>query len=196
MAAADHHADDAHDDAGPASATWPGLDYVHDQIRAQLNVQRQEWEQADGRLRLILGLIGIVFAVTLGLLPRSTMTTTLPSGVFTSQLVTLNFYVGVPAMLGLVFYGIAGVVALRAYWPRDFSLPPDPVDLSDYVGTPEEDIKLDVVDAMVIAYQLNASGLARKLGAFRLALIVGAIATGVLGLGVIIQIALSTSRLG
>jgi len=46
---------------------WYGLDYVHDRIIAQLQEQSRLWEEADGRLRLILGVIGVVFAWILGL---------------------------------------------------------------------------------------------------------------------------------
>ena len=44
--------------------SWYGLDYVHDRITAQLQEQARIWEEADGRLRLILGVIGVVFAGT------------------------------------------------------------------------------------------------------------------------------------
>jgi hypothetical protein len=43
-------------------ANWLSLDYVHDRILDQLDAQNGRWESADQRLRLILGLIGVVFA--------------------------------------------------------------------------------------------------------------------------------------
>jgi hypothetical protein len=48
--------------------SWLSLDYVHDRVLEQLKAQNDRWEAADSRLRLILGLIGVVFAVTIGLM--------------------------------------------------------------------------------------------------------------------------------
>jgi hypothetical protein len=42
--------------------SWRSLDYVHDQVVDQLEAQSDRWDVVDGRLRLILGVIGIVFA--------------------------------------------------------------------------------------------------------------------------------------
>src|SRR5438270_6647328 len=52
-------------------ASWIGLDYVHKLMLAKSEQQLKLWEEADGRLRLILGVIGIVFAVTLEVRPTS-----------------------------------------------------------------------------------------------------------------------------
>jgi hypothetical protein len=175
------------DDNPENPANWLALDYVHDRVAAQLEEQGDLWEEADGRLRLILGLIGIVFAVTLGLVPRGTVST--PSGGTTAEPLYLPFFVGVPAIGGLVLFGLAGILALTAYWPRDFNLPPAPDSLRKYVTSNEREVKLIVVDEMLEAYEANKIWLGRKFLVFRWALVISGIATAALGAGVIIQLA-------
>src|SRR5215210_3574934 len=45
---------------------WRSLDYIDERIRGELDAQSKDWDDIDGRLRLILGVIGIVFAAALG----------------------------------------------------------------------------------------------------------------------------------
>ena len=52
-------------------ANWLSLDYVHDPVLDQLDAQNARWESADQRLRLILGLIGVVFAITSSFVSRA-----------------------------------------------------------------------------------------------------------------------------
>jgi hypothetical protein len=174
-----------HDPEDPA--TWVGLDYVHDRVLAQLDQQSKLWEEADARLRLVLGIIGIVFAVTLGLLPRGTAV---------GGPLLLPFFVGVLAIVGLVLFAVAGLIAVVAYWPRDFNRPPAPASLRKYITTNEREIKLTVVDEMLDAYDENAAWLGRKFLAFRWALAIGGLATAVLGGSVIIELAEVTRAWG
>jgi hypothetical protein len=173
-------------------ATWIGLDFVFDEVRAQLDQQQKLWDEADGRLRLILGLIGIVFAVTLGLLPRGTTTVTAPDGTSSTVPLTLPFAVGALAIVGLVFFAIAGLIAVVAYWPRDFSWPPAPDSMRSYVTVNEPEIKLTVLDALLDAYLVNDVWVGRKFLAFRRALVVTGIATVLLGTSIIIELAYLT----
>jgi len=110
--AQDHWLDDAED-----PANWIGLEYVHDRVLAQLEHQSQLWEAADGRLRLVLGIIGIVFAVTLGLLPRGNITVQTEAWTPPTVPILLPFWVGVLAIGGLVLFAVAGGIAGVAYWP-------------------------------------------------------------------------------
>jgi hypothetical protein len=176
-----------HDPEDPAS--WIGLDYVHDLVLATLQQQLQLWEEADGRLRLILGVIGIVFVVTLGLLPRGTVTIAAENGVTTSVPVLLPFAVGALAIAGLGLFALAGLVAVVAYWPRGFNWPPAPRSLRKYISTNERQIKLTVLHQMFDAYESNDVWLKRKSLAFRFALVIAVIATAVLGMSVMIQLA-------
>jgi hypothetical protein len=176
-----------HDPEDPAN--WIGLDYVHDVALATLQQQLELWEEADGRLRLILGVIGIVFAVTLGLLPRGTVTVAGENGVTSSVPVLLPFAVGALAIAGLGLFALAGLVAVVAYWPRGFNGPPAPRGLRPYILTNERRIKLIVLDQVLNTYESNDVWLRRKLLAFRFALVIAAIATAVLGAGVMIQLA-------
>jgi hypothetical protein len=97
--------------------------------------------------------------------------------------------VGITAIVGLVLFGVAGVLALVAYWPRDFNLPPAPSSLRKYITTSEREVKLIVLDEMLDAYEGNKVWLGRKFLAFRWALVISGIATAALGAGVIIQLA-------
>jgi hypothetical protein len=60
--------------------------------------------------------------------------------------------VGALAIGGLVLLALAGVIAVMAYWPSDFSWPPDPESLRKYITTSEREIKLTVLDEMLDAY--------------------------------------------
>jgi hypothetical protein len=169
-------------------ATWVGLNYVHDRVLAQLEHQSRLWEEADGRLRLVLGIIGIVFAVTLGLLPRGSVTVQAETGALFSGPLLLPFLVGVLAIVGLVLFAVAGLIAVVAYWPRDFNWPPAPESLRKYITTNEREIKLTLLDEMLDAYDENGFWLGRKFLAFRWALVIAGIATAVLGASVIIEL--------
>lgn len=174
---------------------WIGLDFVYASVAAQLREQGDLWEDADSRLRLILGVIGIVFAVTLGLLPRASVTVMTANGT-TTQPQSVPFLVGALAIVGLVMFAVAGLIALIAYWPREFNLPPAPDSLRKYITSDEREIKLTVVDEMLDAYDVNKLWLGRKFLAFRWALVFVAFATALLGASVIIDLAQATRSWG
>jgi hypothetical protein len=110
--------------------------------------------------------------------------------------VLLPFFVGVLAIVGLVFFAVAGLIAVAAYWPRDFNWPPAPDSMRKYITTNEREIKLTVLDEMLDAYAGNKMWLGRKFLAFRWALVVTGIATVLLGLSVIIDLTQVTQRAG
>jgi hypothetical protein len=97
------------DDNPENPANWLSVAYVHDRVLEQLVAQNDRWEAADGRLRLILGLISVVFAVTIGLVPKTASSA--------SDQVYLPFWVGAPAVAAAAVFLIAGLIAVRAYWP-------------------------------------------------------------------------------
>jgi hypothetical protein len=166
---------------------WYGLDYVHDRISVQLQEQSRLWQTVDGGARLILGAIGVVFAATLGLLPRGSATVSTPSGPV-QEFLFLPFWVGALAISAIGLFSLAGLLAMVAYWPRTFSSPPAPDSLRKYVTSDEREIKLIVVDEMLNAYAANSVWLARKLQLFSWALVFAALAAGVLGISVIIEV--------
>ncbi|MBI2755565.1 MAG: hypothetical protein HYX52_02545 [Chloroflexi bacterium] len=174
---------------------WIGLDYIHDQVVAQMEEQSKLWENADGRLRLILGVIGIVFAAVLGLLPRGTITVMTAAGPITEPQY-VPFWTGSAAIAAIGCFATAGVIATVAYWPRDFNWPPAPDSLRKYLTTDPREIKLTVLDEMLTAYDQNRVWLGRKFVAFRWAFSLTAIATALLGVAVIMQILVSTRAPG
>ena len=167
--------------------SWYGLDYVHERVTSQLREQSRLWQEVDGGLRLILGAIGVVFAATLGLLPRGSTPVSTPAGPV-QELLYLPFWVGALAVGAIGLFALAGLVAIVAYWPRTFSLPPAPESLRDYVTSDEREIKLIVVDAMLDAYAANLRALGRKVKLFAWALGLAALAAGLLGLSVIMEV--------
>jgi hypothetical protein len=167
------------DDDPENPANWVGLDYLHDRLDAQLSIQAKLWEEADGRLRTILGIIGIVFAATLGLLPRGAgIDVTGPSQAH------LPYLVGVPAQLAIGLYFLAGLCALFAYWPRRFNWPPAPDSLRKYLTTDPRVIKLYAFERMLLAFDQNAANIGMKFKLFQVAIAISTIATGLLGLAV------------
>jgi hypothetical protein len=131
-------------------------------------------------------------AAFLGLLPRGTITVAAENGVTSTVPVLLPFLVGALAIAGLVLFALAGVVSVVAYWPRGFNRPPAPSGLRKNIITNEREIKLAVLDKMLDAYESNELWLERKFVAFRLALVITAMAAAALGASVIIQLAAVT----
>jgi hypothetical protein len=85
-------------------ASWLGLDYVHEQVVAQLQAQSDLWDAVDARLRLILGFIGIVFAAAIGLQRAA------PTATGASQLEFLPSWAGTAAIIAVVVYLLAGLI--------------------------------------------------------------------------------------
>lgn len=170
---------------------WFSLDYVHEQVLAQLQAQSDLWDAVDGRLRLILGFIGIVFAAAIGL-QRAVPVATGPSGP-----VLLPFWVGAAAAVAVMVYLIAGLIVAVAYWPTPFDRPPKPDALREqYLLADPRQTKLDVIDTIIEAYNRNTAPLARKNLAFKVAFVLTGIATALMGVALIGQIALVTSPWG
>jgi hypothetical protein len=173
------------DDNPENPANWLSLDYVHDRILEQLDAQNARWEAADGRLRLILGLISVVFAVTIGLVPKTASAAT--------EQVYLPFWVGAPPIAATGVFLTAGLIAVSAYWPMKFSRPPAPDELRDkYLTTDPSITKLETIDTILLAYSRNEVVLTFKFLAFKIAVILTTVATGLFGGAAIIQLLLVT----
>ncbi len=167
----------------PHSDNWQSLDYIHDQVVAQIEHQWEVWDAVDGRLRLILGFIGIVFAAALGLRGVSVG----------GAAVFIPFWVGLLASLAVASYLIAAAIVGIAYLATDFDWPPAPGALrTQYLRTHPRRTKLEVVDTLVAAYARNARLIARKHRAFVWAFTLSAGATIMLGAGLIGNIAWNT----
>jgi hypothetical protein len=170
---------------------WLSLDLILDQVAAQLDAQADAWDDVDGRLRLILGFIGIIFAVVAGFLrassPGSATVGQPPAG-------QLAFAVGAPAIAAVGVYLLAGVIIAWVYWPTTFDRPPAPAALrNNYLTTDARETKLVVIDSMIEAYSKNELVLARRTRAFKIAFVLTGAATALLGGAVMIQLALQTT---
>ncbi|MFN8526867.1 MAG: hypothetical protein U0821_27500 [Chloroflexota bacterium] len=167
--------------------TWHSLDYVHDQVQAQLTAQAALWESVDGRLRLILGLIGIVFAATAAVQRGPTQGA---GG-------QLPLAVGVGATLAVVLFLLAAIIVAVAYWPANFDRPPNPAALrQQYLTADARETKLAVIDSCILAYNTNQVVIQRKNEAFKRAFLLTAIATVLLGVAFALQTACQTADPG
>jgi len=164
-------------------AGWLSLDYVHDQIQRQLEAQSDLWDEVDGRLRLILGVIGIVFAAS----------ATFQRQVTAGGTAQIPFVVGSLVALAVVCFLIAGAIVAIAYWPQKFDRPPDPVGLRDrWLTADPRRVKLIVTDSIRDAYNENEDVIKRKNQAFKVAFVLTAVATGMLGVALITQVTCQT----
>jgi len=157
---------------------WLSLEYVHDQVLENLKTQYEMWNVTDGRLRLVLGVIGIIFAAALGL-QRSTS--------------PIPFWVGVLAIGAMTLFLIAGILVAWFYISLEFDRPQQPQSLREDFLLDEREAKLAVVDTSITAYSRNGDILARKVLAFNVAFILTAVATVLMGLAVIAQVTCQTA---
>lgn len=163
---------------------WLSLDYVHDQVQSQLEEQSKLWDTVDGRLRLILGVISIVFAAAAAFQRSSPGSGGAP----------LPFVVGAGAIGAVSLFLIAAAIVAWAYWPTDFDRPPKPHELRNlYLTTDPKEVKLIVIDIMLLAYTGNQAIIERKNSAFKLAFGLTAIATIMLGVAFLGQVACQTA---
>jgi hypothetical protein len=161
---------------------WLSLDYVHDRVIAQLEAQSNTWDIIDGRLRFILGVVGIVFAAVLGLQRGAS---------------PIPYWAGIFAILGVIAFFIAGLFAVYGYSITVFDMPPEPAALRrEYLTTDPKETKLVVIDTIIEAYNRNQSVLSEKMTAFWTAFRLTVLATGLLGAAVVVQVASQTKGLG
>jgi len=160
---------------------WRSLDYIHDQIAEQLKQQYDLWDIIDGRLRLILGVISVIFAVSVGF-QRSQSQLALP--------------VGLLAIVAILIYLLAGILVSIAYWPRNFNWPPKPAGLRGLILKDPRETKLEVIDSIIEAYNHNAGVIERKILFFKIAFVLTALATVCLSAAVISNIWSQTTDLG
>lgn len=136
---------------------WASLDLVYEAALAELEAQPKRWEEADGRLRLLLGFIGIILAGALA--------ATGPAPQNLPILVRAPIGLAVGALL------LATCISAFAYRPRDFHRPPDvlALRLNDLTREPAE-TKLAIIDTLLAAYPSNTRAVNDKLSAYRKAL--------------------------
>jgi hypothetical protein len=136
---------------------WVSLDYIEEVIQDRMERQSDAWDLVDGRLRLILGVVGIIFAAVLG---------------FQRGPSQLDFHVVVLVNLAVGLFLLAGIIAAIGYWPGDFNWPPDPEDFREYINTDPRRTKRELVDSMIFrGYNRNRVLMLWKGRAFRTAFV-------------------------
>ena len=160
------------------------FDFIFTQVVHQLEFQNQLWDVVDGRLRLVLGVIGIILAALLQGLTRGLEPPHQP----------LAFTTGAAAILAVLLFLVAGAVVAVAYWPREFDRPPKPRGLVDYYQDKTGlETRAAVLGTMLAAYDSNAKVIEQKMRAFRWAFVLTAAAVGLLGVAVVSDIAVHTA---
>jgi hypothetical protein len=153
---------------------WKSLDYIEGVVQNKIDKQNDLWDVIDGRLRLILGVIGIVFAAVLG---------------FQRGPSQLDFLVAFMAVISVLLFLAAAIAAAIVYWPMDFIWPPNPQALrDDYLTTDVRDTKLDVIDRIVYRYNTNGLAIERKVTGFRIAFTLSAMAILALAVALVVHI--------
>jgi hypothetical protein len=155
------------------------VDYVHDRALAKLEAQSADWDVIDGRLRFILGAVGVIFAVVLGL--QRGQGASPPA-------------VAIASLLALAFYFIAAIMAVWRYWPAQFHRPPgisglrETVEVADAHGITLEALKEKAIEQIEVAFEKNRDIMDAKLRAFKLAFQLTFLATFAMFIAVMTQI--------
>jgi hypothetical protein len=153
---------------------WQSLDYIEEIVQKQIEQQNDIWDVVDGRLRLILGVIGIVFAAVLG---------------FQRGPAQLEFPVALLVVVAVILFLQAGIIAAVVYWPMDFNWPPQPAALRDeYLTTDPRQTKHDVVERIIYRYETNGLAIERKMVGFRAAFSLTALAVVALAIALVFHI--------
>jgi hypothetical protein len=160
------------------------FDFIFDQVVEQLRIQDRLWDAVDGRLRLILGVIGIILAAMLQGLTRGLEPPHQP----------LAFITGASAGLAVGLFLVAGATVAWAYRPREFDWPPKPQGLADfYRDKTRLETRAAVLGTMLAAYDANARVIRQKVRAFKAGFVLSAAAVGLLGVAIVSDIALHTA---
>lgn len=169
--------------AGPED--WLSIDLVYQNALRQIDAQVKLWEQADDRLRTLLGYVGLL-SVVLG----ATGQVGTPTTPVTGPPVEIMRY---SALIGLILLVITGGIAGLAYLPRDLHYPPKLRTLrEDYLTRRPEETKLDIVDELIQVYDENQIVINQKLGSYRWAQLIFLAAIVLLACAIAIRLFLST----
>jgi hypothetical protein len=145
---------------------WVSLDYIEEVLQDRMERQSDAWDLVDGRLRLILGVVGIIFAAVLGFQRGATQ---------------LDYHVTLLVNLAVLLFLMAGIIAAIAYWPGDFNWPPDPEDFRRYLTTDPRRVKLWLVDSLIYrGYNRNEVYMLWKGRAFRASFVLTVLAVAAL----------------
>lgn len=174
---------------------WISLEYVHDRVLEELTSQERRWQEVDSRLRMVLGVTGIVFAVA-GAFVRGNLPVSgaLAAGVPIPA--SLPFWVGTAVDGAVVLYLIAGLLVAWAYRWRSFDRPVRPWILSTYISTDPREVKHEVIDTAVLAYYQNERVITTKLQLFAVSFVFTVLATILLGVALLMQVTLQTQAWG
>ena len=164
---------------------WLSIDLVYQNALRQIDAQVKRWDQADDRLRTLLGYVGLL-SVVLGATGQIS-TTPMPTGGPAVEELRYS------ALAALVLLVLAAFIAGLAYLPRTLHYPPNLRTLrEEYLTRRPEETKLDIVDELIQVYDENEIVIDQKLGSYRWAQLVFFAAIVLLGIVIAIRLILST----
>jgi hypothetical protein len=167
---------------------WTGLDYVHERVMGQLDRQEARWKEVDDRLRFLLGVIGVIFAAGGGFMKNGLLVRDDPATV-----ALMPSWIGSTVILSIVFYLLAGAMAAWAYRPQTFDRPPNPTEMrASYVTADPKIAKIELIDMILLAYDLNEPRIEAKFSWFARAYAAAGVATLLMVVALVGQIALQT----
>lgn len=135
--------------AGPDE--WPSIGVVYERALREMDIQIKEWEDADNRLKLLLGFIGVVLSLVLSA---------------TTNLAAAQWLVRGGAVLAVALLLVAASLALWAYRPQPFRRPPAILGLrTEFLTRTEAETKLAIVDELLHAYAPNREAINKKVRA-------------------------------
>jgi hypothetical protein len=151
------------------------LELIARHVERQMDLQWGHWDLVDGRLRLLLGFVGAVFVAVLAFISSRA-----------GDLAGATIALVVAAILLLM---LSAVIAGLAWLPREVYMPPEPLHLRQkYADKPAREVLLAVVDTMVEAYNDNERKIDEKLGSFRSAAAILAVAVFLMATGAIVEL--------
>jgi hypothetical protein len=102
-------------------------------------------------------------------------------------------WLGTTVILSIAGYLLAGAMAAWAYRPQKFDRPPNPTEMrASYVTADPKIAKIELIDMILLAYDLNEPRIAAKFNWFARAYAVAGIATFLMVIALVGQIALQT----
>ena len=150
------------------------LELVSSHAEKQLDLQWAQWDQVDGKLRLLLGFIGAVFVAVLAFASNDDESSSAAKALLISAVVLLL---------------ASGSIATLAWLPRKFDRPPEPTTLREhYLAAAQDETRLAVLDTMLEAYSENQRRINEKLAGFRYAALALGMAITLIAIAAIIEI--------
>lgn len=130
-----------------SDVAYPSLDIVKEEVRRNLDYQRDAWDQTSANARNLLTATSIVLAA----LAIS------PLAVDKIALISER-----SVLVAILLYAVTAFCAIKGFEQRDFREAPKTLGLAKRIGNEPEDLKLAIVVSMISVHYSNCIQLAYK----------------------------------